>query len=369
MSIKLERYCGKTIVQLWRIAILIMILAAGPMGQEKKTDEGEQTSAPADTVGKMPSPKGKAAKKLPDLVRSDRLIRPVQMGGQSFDVESPLVSEAVLLNPAEGQAPPPPKKKRDFLVVPIPNSNPTTGFGLTAVAGLIYPLPGDTPTTPPSSTLLGGVCTENGTWGLGFMQEAYLAQDRYRLKLGGGYVGVNWDLDAAYGSADQYQLNIPFNQKGYAFMGECLVRLSSRFFIGPTFSYASLDTAVRSDFEFPDGPGIEEIRADIQDALSARLSQIGVHALWDSRDNTFFPRRGWLADFEANMYREAWGSEFNYEVYLASVNRYIGLGPNQVLALRGHGRFAGGDMPFFAQSALGVGPDLRGYSFGEHLDK
>lgn len=349
----------------WQVIVVCLALTAGSAGQESSSGiDGEQSSPPNTAT----SPKKQPAKKLPDLIRSDRVIRPVQMGGRSFDVDASLVPKVVLPDPHEEQPLPPARKKLELLVVPIPNSNPTTGVGLTAVAGLIYPLPGDQAATPPSSTMLGGFYTDNESWGLGLMQEVFLANDRYRLKLGGGYVSVNWDLNAAYGESGEYQVEIPFNQKGCAFTGEFLFRLSPHFYFGPTFSCSSLDTAYRTRSELPDDPAIEDLQERVRDALSVQLSQIGVRGLWDSRDNTFFPRKGWYAEFEADIYRDTWGSEFNYEVYLASVNKYIGLGAKQVLALRGHGRFACGDMPFFAKSALGVGPDLRGYSFGEHMD-
>jgi hypothetical protein len=351
--------------QYWRVIIVCMTLTAGLAGQENGPGKDGEQSSPPETAA---APAKQPARKLPDLIRSDRVIRPVQMGGRSFDVGSSLAPKLVLPDPAEGQPSPPSKKKLELLIVPIPNSNPTTGVGLTAVAGLIYPLPGDKATTPPSSTMLGGFYTDNESWGLGLMQEAFLANDRYRLKAGGGYVSVNWDWTAAGGESDLQPVVLPFNQKGFAFISELLIRLTPHFYLGPTFSCSTLNTSYRAPGELPDIPEDNELQERIQDALSTRLSQIGLRGLWDSRDNTFYPRRGWYSEFEVNIYRDTWGSEFNYEVYMAAVNRYIGLSPRQVLALRGYGRFAYGDMPFFAQSALGVGPDLRGYSFGEHMD-
>jgi hypothetical protein len=50
-------------------------------------------------------------------------------------------------------------------------------------------------------------------------------------------------------------------------------------------------------------------------------------------------------------------------------NRYFEVATNHVVALRGYGRAASGDAPFFALSSFGTRSDLRGYTPGRYRDK
>lgn len=55
-----------------------------------------------------------------------------------------------------------------------------------------------------------------------------------------------------------------------------------------------------------------------------------------------------MFDFEANFFDSAFGSDFTFQTYALAYNHYFELATNQVLTMRGYGRAASGDAPFFA---------------------
>ena len=71
-----------------------------------------------------------------------------------------------------------------------------------------------------------------------------------------------------------------------------------------------------------------------------------------------------MADVGGRAFIPAVGADFGYQVVPVSYNHYLSLGKRDVLALRAAGRFALGNVPFYGESYLGSGPDLRGYAVG-----
>jgi len=87
------------------------------------------------------------------------------------------------------------KKKRgkgDLILAPVPFSNPTIETGLAlGVSYIFYPDKNDT-VSPPSSAMLGGLGSTNGTKGGFLAGKFFLKEDQYRVS--GGYA----QIDARY---------------------------------------------------------------------------------------------------------------------------------------------------------------------------
>ncbi len=62
------------------------------------------------------------------------------------------------------------------------------------------------------------------------------------------------------------------------------------------------------------------------------LSAPGLQAAWDTRDNTWAPRRGLWAVATATFYRESWGSDTRFTEYLADLRGYLPVGEGGTLA-------------------------------------
>jgi hypothetical protein len=95
------------------------------------------------------------------------------------------------------------------------------------------------------------------------------------------------------------------------------------------------------------------------------LSGVGPVLEWDSRDNTFFPRSGGLHKFHIGLYRDALGSEYEFEAYSLDMRQYVSVAESHVLAFHLHGEVRSGEIPFYELPTL---RNLRGIRAGRFRD-
>ncbi len=90
---------------------------------------------------------------------------------------------------------------------------------------------------------------------------------------------------------------------------------------------------------------------------------------WDTRDNAFFTLSGGWYRFSAYYYREAFGSDYNYENYEADLRRFLPLTAGQTLGIQLYGACTSvQETPFFDMPK--VGDRLRGIEadrFRDHV--
>jgi hypothetical protein len=277
----------------------------------------------------------------------------------TFELEKTTVTQVPGKTPSEKE-----ERKGEFLIAPIPVSNPTVGSGLALVSGYIYPMNKDDKISPPSLTGGGGVYTDNKSWALAVVQKAYLREDRYRILAGVGIGQANYDFYGIGADAATNGKSIPLTQKAGGFLVEALRRIGGDFFAGPKYQFIKMRTLIDlSDRSTETGLQIPEAAINLQTAV------LGLHIQRDTRDSTFYPRKGSLLDLKVDPYSKIWGGDFNYQVYSLVYNKYISLDKRQVLALRGYSRFTAGDVPFFDLCLFGMGGDLRGYTGGQYRDR
>ncbi|HSZ59640.1 MAG TPA: BamA/TamA family outer membrane protein [Tepidisphaeraceae bacterium] len=259
-------------------------------------------------------------------------------------------------------APPAAESKNEWIIAPLPNHNPEFGWGIVGRAAYIFSLDPNDKISPPSTIGLGGYYSENHTWFAGLFGRFFIDEDRYRVIAGLMHAEVNYNFSGVGTAAGESGNSIPLSQQMNGGMGECLFRIAPGFYLGPKYVGANVHISVdTSDLNSPMGIPANEV--------NTTMSGLGVHAQWDTRDSVFYPRKGYLADVEADFHDPAIGDSFAYQVYQASYNQYVGLSERQVLAFRIMGRFESGDVPFYALSQFGRGSDLRGYKFGQYQDK
>jgi outer membrane protein assembly factor BamA len=252
--------------------------------------------------------------------------------------------------------------KNEFLVAPIPSYKPNFGFGLQVMAGYLFSLDPDDKVSPPSSVMLMGYGAENGSWLGGFGSRFFLKEDQYRV-IGGVFTGrLNYDYAGVGTDAGDSGQTVPLEQNMTAVIVEPLTRIAPHLYLGPRYLYANMrvtaDLASLGDPALP--PAVE--RESLQ-------SMIGAHLQYDTRDSVFYPTKGMVVDLHTDFHDQAWGDDFNYQVYKLFCNQYISLAEGQVLALRGAAQVCAGDVPFYSLATIGRGPDLRGYEYGQYQDK
>lgn len=246
----------------------------------------------------------------------------------------------------------------DFVIAPIPISNPTIGSGLGVAAMILYKVD---PASPTSFTGVGAAYTDSDSYGAGLVQRTYFAGDRFRI---GGYAGsarLNYNFYGVGQAAGSAGVSIPIEQRATAFVPEASVRVADNAYAGVRFRYADVETRVPALGQF--FPAIGQIQVDVV------TSGLGIIASYDTRDHQLNPATGVLLDFKSNFARKALNSTFDYETYTFAANFYARLQSDRVLALRASACRAGGSTPFFDLCLFGTGGDLRGYVGGQYRDR
>ncbi len=97
-------------------------------------------------------------------------------------------------------------------------------------------------------------------------------------------------------------------------------------------------------------------------------SSLGPVWISDSRDNTFYPKNGWLTEIALTGESKLTGSDFKFAKCSFDVAGYFPFG-KCILAVNGMAIFTAGDVPFFQLSPIGGPRRLRGYPDGKFRDK
>jgi outer membrane protein assembly factor BamA len=251
-------------------------------------------------------------------------------------------------------------RDRDFVVMPIPVSNPAIGNGV-AVAALALYKPGGT--TQPWTTGVGGAYTDTESWFVGAFQRANFRDDRFRLTAGVGYGDANLDFYGIGADAGDRDRSIAIEQKGAFALIEASARVAPNFYIGPAFRYLDISTSLnRDDIGFPD----QDIPAP---ELESRSSALGLTAEYDTRDSQYGPRRGLYSTAQVLRADDAFGSDFDYTRAEFTLNGYYPLSDRTVVAARLALCDVGDDTPFYDLCAFGRSNDLRGYVSGQYRDQ
>jgi hypothetical protein len=266
--------------------------------------------------------------------------------------------------------------KAEWILAPIPMSSPTIGNGLEWAVGRVFPLNKQDKTTPASFVGVGGLWTNNGSIGIAVGGKLYLKQDKYRLTSYAGGAKINADIYGVGQAAGDRGLFLPLTGKGLGVMGEFLFRIRKDMYLGPRVQYRNLTLELnREEVDIPDIDNPPEKLQDILDELREDLFHqktvpIGPRFQWDTRDNTFYPRKGFYLDSGIDLFSENVGSVRTYQYYKIAFNKYISIGKQQVIAVRGMGCAAGGDrVPIYDLCLFGSNSDVRGYPTGRYQDR
>ncbi len=251
----------------------------------------------------------------------------------------------------------------EWVFAPIPSRSPGMGWSVAAPLARLYHPRWNNPASPPWITGAGAFYSSNGSWGVGALQSMNLFQDHWRFDVAGGYGDIKYDYYGVGGGAGNDEAHVEINQRFtggvLSFLGETLPGLYLGLKLVPFVAEIKSVTLPLAghDFEIP-LPGLQSTVVGLEP-----------RAVYDTRDNTFYPRSGSLAEFGINLNSETWGSDFQFQIYNLEWNQYHALGARQVLAFRFVGQYAAGDVPFFLMPTLGQGSDLRGYTTGVYRDR
>ncbi len=247
--------------------------------------------------------------------------------------------------------------KPDLLIVPIPQSSPTLGAGVT-LAGVYFYNPNQSP--QPWISGVGFMYTKNKSWGAGAFHSMSLGHDRIRALAFVGYADVNIDFYGVGPQAGARGVSVDMNDSGYMGVVQAQYRLVPHLYAGGRFQFM----AVKSSIAIPNPlfPDLDLPKPE----LDSQISAIGPVFTFDTRDNNTNPKRGALVTLLTMFNLKDLGSDFNYRKMTFAANGYIPVTRSATLGLRASvcGVSRGG--PFYDLCMYGMGNDLRGYETGRY---
>jgi hypothetical protein len=246
-------------------------------------------------------------------------------------------------------------EKYGFLPLAVPITEPAVGYG--AAAGLSFlskPLgQAQAGFGRPDITIVGGLATENGTWGALVGDVRHWLNDRLQTQAGLAYASVNLDF---YGigqdrALDRHPLRYNLEPKGGVLRG--------RYRLGESTVWAGLGyafAATRVTFDEPPGtPGLPDFRSD------SKVGGLTPSLTYDTRDNIFTPVHGTFAEVVLGLFSPALGGDDDFQRLQVVAMHFTPLSRTLYLGLRGDGAASFGDAPFYLQPFISLrgAPILR----------
>jgi hypothetical protein len=245
-------------------------------------------------------------------------------------------------------------QKGDFMIVPIPLSDPTLGTGLVLGAAYFYPqTEAQAAVQPASLTGAAGLYTSNDSYALGIGQQNYWDEDKWRFNGALGY--LNFELSL-----------IEPNQSGDGSDVDWLVE--------GKFAQAEISRNIYSDWYF----GFQGRYVDSQQTFAVAIPEgtfdlladfksvgVGIGAEFDTRDVPTNAYHGRYFEIDALFNSELIGSTNTYQSYNIRYRSYHELAPTLVLAWEINGCRKSGQVPLWDACRV----SLRGFAATDYMSK
>ena len=252
-----------------------------------------------------------------------------------------------------------PKKKRDFLIAPVPISNPASGSGVAVGALMLY-----NPNDAPRQWISGGgvVLTSRGTKGAGLFHSMSLSQDKMRFFALVSYFHNNAKYTGIGAEAGDRDDVLELHSNQLTAQGQALFRVFPHGYAGLRLRLADVNATSDADTTSltPPPPA---------DQLNSTLFAVGPSFAYDTRDSSTQPHRGVNLSASWLFGLKGLGDSFAHNKLSLAANAYFPFGTETVFAVRGSFCAAGGDVPYYDLCQFGAGADLRGYPAGRYRDR
>lgn len=242
--------------------------------------------------------------------------------------------------------------KGDFVIVPLPLSDPTLGTGLVLGSAYFYPQTDEQKESQPASlTGIAGVYTNNDSYAYGISQKNYWGGDKWRFS------GVAGHLDFKLSLLDPTNNNDKFDWliEGNFFYTVLSRRIFADWYVGVLSRY--VDNTQKFSFN------IDQLDFDIKTDLTS--VGLGANLEFDTRDAPTNPYSGRWFEFSALFNEEVAGGDDRYQTYEAAYRSYHQLSDPLVLAWEVKGCKKSGTVPLWDACRVG----LRGFAATDYLSR
>ena len=239
-------------------------------------------------------------------------------------------------------------EKYGFLPMAVPITEPAVGYG--AAGGLAFlssPL-GEARAgfNRPNVTVIGGMGTENGSWGTVAGDLRHWMDDRVQTLAGVVYSSINLDFHGIGEDSVLSDRPLRYNLEPKGGLIQAKYRIGeSRAWVGVNYAFAR----TRVEFEAPAAtPGLPAFRSDTD------VGGLTPSITFDSRDNMFTPTRGTYVEAMAGLFSEALGGDDEFQRVQIIAMQYVPLSPKLFLGLRAQIAASFGDEPFYLRPYIAM---------------
>ena len=251
-------------------------------------------------------------------------------------------------------------QRGDFVVVPIPISNPTLESGLVAGAAYFYPQSEEQKKQQPASvTAAGGLYTSNDSRAFALVQQNYWRDDRWRFTGAAGAADLRLLLLTFDQSTGEQSLN--WRIDGAFLFAKLARRLKGNWYGGGLTRFVDADQSI----ETAPSSSTDVSQSGFDTGSNTRSVGLGLYLEYDERDNPLNSSDGRYFKFDALFNDEAIGSNKTYQSFSAAFKSYHRLTESTVLAFEAQGCQRGGTAPLWDACTI----KLRGFSATDYLGK
>jgi hypothetical protein len=239
-------------------------------------------------------------------------------------------------------------QKFGFIPLVIPITEPAVGYG--AAGGLAFI---DKPLGEalagygrPNITVVGGLGTENGTWGVMAGNVHHWFDERLQTMVGLIYASVNLDFFGIGNNPllDQHPLRYNLQPLGGLVQGKYRVG-NSLFWVGVNYVFSTTQVS----FDAPPGtPGLPDFEHH------SNVGGMTPSLTYDSRDNIFTPTKGTYVEATAGLFSQAFGADQEFQRVRITAMQFLPLHPRLTLGLRGDAAASFGNVPFYLRPFISL---------------
>jgi hypothetical protein len=245
-------------------------------------------------------------------------------------------------------------QRGDFVVVPIPISNPTLDEGLVVGAAYFYPQSEEEKKLQPASvTAAAGLYTSNDSRAFALVQQNYWKNGRWRFT--GVIGGADLRLSLLTSEQSAGGQSVDWRINGAFLFAKLARKLKGNWYGGILTRLVDANQSIEA----------VTLTSDFDTGSDVRSMGLGTYAEYDSRDNPLNSSSGRYFKLDALFNDEAIGSNATYQSYSAAFRSYHGLTDSFVLAWEMQGCSRGGSAPLWDACTV----KLRGFSATDYLGK
>lgn len=240
--------------------------------------------------------------------------------------------------------------KFGFLPIVMPITEPAVGYGAAFGAAFMSKPFGAARAGlgRPNITFVGGMATENGTWGVIAGDMRYWLDDRLQTLAGVVVADVNLDYHGI--GQDSVLSDDPLRYT----LHPIALGLQAKYRIGDTRIWGGLNYVLAlTEVTFDASANMAEL-PDYDS--TTRIGGVTLVANYDSRDNLFTPLSGSLIELSFGFFGKALGGQDSFELGKLIAIQYFALPYNLFFGMRGDAGMSFRDAPFYVRPSI----QLRG---------